>query len=111
MNRASYCMILTTAGSQDEAESLAAMLVREQLAACVQITAITSTYTWQGVLHREPEWLMLIKTRADLYGQVEDALHAHHSYDTPEIVQVPITQGLASYFMWIDENTKGSHPS
>jgi len=104
-------MILTTVGSLDEAERLAAMLVREQLAACVQITTITSTYTWQDVLHRDPEWLLLIKTKADLYGQVEDALHVHHSYDTPEILQVPIVEGSAPYLAWIAENTKGDHQS
>lgn len=106
MSRTSYCMIMTTAGSQDEAEGLAAMLVQEQLAACVQITSITSTYTWQGGLNKDAEWLLLIKTRADLYGQVEDALLKHHSYDTPEIIQVPITQGSRDYLVWIDENTK-----
>jgi len=106
MNQASYCMILSTAGSQEEGKRLAAMLVEEQLAACVQITSITSTYTWQGVLHKEPEWLLLIKTRADLYGKVEEALHTHHSYDIPEIVQVPIIQGSQAYLAWIDENTK-----
>jgi periplasmic divalent cation tolerance protein len=107
MNRASYCMVITTAGSQEEGERLAAKLVEEQLAACVQMTKITSTYAWQGVVHKEPEWLLLIKTRVDLYEQVEEALSTHHSYETPEIVQVPIMQGLASYFGWIDENTKG----
>lgn len=107
MSQKSFCMILTTVGSQDEADNLAALLVREKLAACVQITAITSTYTWQGALHRDPEWLLLIKTKTDLYGQVEDALSTHHSYDTPEIVQVPIMQGSQAYLAWIDKNTKG----
>lgn len=107
MSSASYCMILTTTGDQKEAESLAAILVKAQLAACVQITPISSTYTWQGALQQEREWLLLIKTKADLFGQVEDALKVHHSYDTPEIIQVPIIQGSMAYLAWMDENTKG----
>jgi periplasmic divalent cation tolerance protein len=102
-------MILTTVDSQEEAESLASMLVSEQMAACVQFTTIHSTYTWAGELHQDPEWLLLIKTRADLYPKVENALRAHHSYDTPEIIQVPILRGSAAYFAWIDENTLSDH--
>jgi periplasmic divalent cation tolerance protein len=103
----SYCLITTTAGSQDEAEHLANLLVRERLAACVQISRIFRVYTWEETLHKDEEWLLLIKTRADLYEQVEGALHAHHSYEIPEIICVPITQGAAPYLAWIDENTKG----
>lgn len=107
MNHSSYCMILTTAGTQEEAENLATMLVKEQLAACVQITPISSTYTWQGSLQKETEWLLLVKTRIDLYQEVEDALDVHHSYETPEIIQLPITQGSMAYLSWVNENTKG----
>lgn len=105
MNRHSYCMILTTTGEQVEAKNLAAMLVKAQLAACVQTTSITSTYTWQDELHQESEWLLVIKTRTDLYNEVEQTIREHHSYDTPEIVQVPITQGSPAYLAWLDANT------
>ena len=105
----SYCMILSTAGSQEEAGQLASTLVSQKLAACVQIITTNSTYIWQGELQHEPEWLLLIKTRADLYHRIEDALLAHHSYDTPEIIQVPILRGSAAYLAWIDENTQGEH--
>lgn len=104
----SFCMIFTTTGSQDEAQRLALMLVREQLAACVQTMSISSTYTWQGDLFTEPEWLLLIKTKTDLYPQVENALYEHHSYETPEITSVPITAGSAAYLAWVDENTRGT---
>ncbi|MBW6466404.1 MAG: divalent-cation tolerance protein CutA [Brevefilum sp.] len=107
----SYSIIFTTVGSQEEAEQLAAVLVRERLAACVQVAAIDSTYIWQDTLQQEPEWLLLIKTRADLYPQVEEALHAHHTYDTPEIIQMPILRGSAAYLGWIDENTGIDRPS
>ena len=103
----SYCVISTTAGSQVEAENLANVLVHERLAACVQISQVFSVYTWEAVLHKDEEWLLLIKTQTELYEEVEDALRAHHSYDIPEIICVPITQGYAPYLAWIDENITG----
>lgn len=103
-----YCMILTTASSQDEADHLADILVRNSLAACVQSCAITSTYRWQAAVHTEPEWLLLIKTKTGLYAQVEAALREHHTYEIPEIICLPIAQGSAPYLAWIKDNTRGA---
>ena len=103
-----YCMISTTAGSQAEAEKLANLLVRERLAACVQITQVFSVYTWKEDVQQAKEWLLLIKTSADLYEAVEDAVQAHHSYETPEIICLPITQGFMPYLQWIDDNTQST---
>jgi periplasmic divalent cation tolerance protein len=97
-------MILTTAGSQAEADRLADMLVSSRLAACVQQLAIASVYRWQGEIHRDPEILLLIKTAARLYPQVQAAILANHSYEVPEIIQIPVTQGLDRYLGWIDDN-------
>ncbi len=102
-----YCVILTTAGSQDEANRLAEMLVSRQLAACVQIANILSCYRWKGAVTREVEFLLLIKTAAHLYGAVEAAIVENHSYEVPEVVQLPIEQGLDRYLGWISENTAG----
>ncbi len=104
---AGYCVILTTAGSQDEADRLASGLVENKLAACVQITNVTSYYTWEGSIQHEPELLLLIKTSAHLYAAVEAFLHRSHSYAVPEIVQIPIQRGLAAYLNWIDESMTG----
>lgn len=101
-----HCTMLTTAGSQEEANRLAELLVTQRLAACVQITPIHSWYTWQGKVTHEPEYLLLIKTTAVRYPDVQAALLANHSYETPEIVQLPITRGLDRYLGWIDENTQ-----
>jgi len=100
-----YCVVLTTAGSYEEAHRLAEILVSRQLAACVQINDVTSFYTWNGALRREPEHLLLIKTRAALYAAVQAAILENHSYEVPEIIQLPIQQGLDRYLAWIDENT------
>lgn len=104
MNQA-YFMIITTTGSREEAEHLAKILVENSLAACVQISAITSIYTWQDALHKDAEHLLLIKTRSALYQDVEEAICRHHSYETPEIIAVPILAGSAAYLAWIAANT------
>ncbi len=97
-----YCVIMTTTGSQDEAEALAEKMVSEHLAACVQILHITSYYTWEGKPNKDSEWLLLIKTRTDCYQGIENFIQANHSYDVPELLQIPINQGLESYLEWID---------
>jgi periplasmic divalent cation tolerance protein len=102
----SYCVMLSTAGSEEEANRLAKILVTKQLAACVQISRITSWYSWKGKTSHEPEHLLLIKTKVDLYKKVEAEIVANHSYEVPEIVQLPIAQGLDRYLGWIGENTQ-----
>ncbi len=102
----SYCVILSTARSKDEADRLAEVLVRRGLAACVQVVPISSTYVWNGNLTRESEHLLLVKTASRLYPDVEKAILENHGYEVPEIVQLPIAQGLDRYLGWITANTK-----
>jgi len=104
----SYCVILTTAGRRDEADRLAELLVSRRLAACVQVTSIASTYMWKGKLNKDSEYLLLVKTTADRYHEVEAAIVENHSYEIPEIIQIPVTQGLDRYLGWIDENTRSA---
>ncbi len=98
-----YCVVMTTCASAGEAMNLADTLLDAKLAACVQVVDINSYYTWKGVRTHDAEKLLLIKTRRDLYERVETALRGAHSYETPEIVEVPISRGLDRYFAWIDE--------
>ena len=102
----SYDIILTTTGSKEEADRFAEMLISRQLAACVQVINIGSTYMWQGKITQEAEFLLLIKTASHLYSEVEKIIVENHSYEIPEIIQIPIVQGLPAYLAWIDENTK-----
>jgi len=101
-----YCVVLTTTGSDEAAADLASSIIAAKLAACVQIQTIRSVYCWKGETCVEPESLLFIKTRGDLYPQLEAHIKANHSYETPEIVQIPITAGSAEYLTWIDESTK-----
>jgi periplasmic divalent cation tolerance protein len=101
----SFCVILTTVGNKADADRLAELLVFRQLAACVQATAVSSVYAWNGALHKDSEHLLLIKTRAALYDSVQAAILENHSYEVPEIVQLPVQHGLDRYLDWIVENT------
>lgn len=101
-----YSLVMTTIDSQDAAEHLAAEIVEARLAACVQIVPVRSVYRWHGELRREPECLLLIKTAAPL-PDIERLLRARHSYQTPEIVQLPISGGSNDYLSWLAEAGRG----
>jgi periplasmic divalent cation tolerance protein len=100
-----YTIITTTFPDKDSAKSAARLLAERRLAACVQLLPIESVYSWQGEICVEQEILLLIKTRAELFGEVAELIKQIHTYDVPEIVQVPIVGGLAEYLGWIDDCT------
>jgi periplasmic divalent cation tolerance protein len=102
-----YSVVMTACGSGEEARALARSLVEGQLAACVQLLPIESLYRWQGELCHDDEVLLLIKGRTADFGLVRDAIVEAHSYDLPEITQVPITDGLADYLSWLDDSATG----
>ncbi len=96
-------MVLSTTGSKAEAKKLAEKLLSEKLAACVQITNITSIYEWKNKINCDDEQLLLIKTKDSLYKKVEQFISENHSYEVPEIIKIPVKNGLTSYLNWIDE--------
>lgn len=100
------CVVLVTTPNREKAEAIADRVLEEKLAACVQMTEIKSYYMWKGAVHRDPEILMIMKTRTALYPELEALVATHHDYEVPQIVQVPIDGGLASYLNWIDEVTR-----
>ena len=103
---AQYGMAMTTCPDSAIGRRLADGLLGNRLAACVQTLPIHSAYRWKGAIQREPEILLLIKTKAALYPEVEAYLRAHHPYETPEILWLPIAAGFAGYLAWIDAETK-----
>jgi periplasmic divalent cation tolerance protein len=99
-------IILTTAGSQEEADKIAHALVERRLAACVNIVPqIGSVYRWQGKVETAQEWLLLIKTKAELYERVRDVIQELHSYDLPECIMLEVIAGSQEYLNWITHNT------
>ena len=102
-------VVFITAPTCEEARALADKLVETQLAACVQILPeMESVYRWQGKVERQPEHLLLAKTTADRFDELEKVVRGMHSYDTPEIVSFPLTNGSASYLRWLEESVTRS---
>ncbi len=100
-------IVLSTAGSEEEARKIARQLVERKLAACVNIVPqIESIYRWQGKVEEAREWLLLIKTTAERFPAVRDALRELHSYDLPECVAIAIEDGSSGYLQWIGESVK-----
>jgi periplasmic divalent cation tolerance protein len=99
-------IVLTTAGSQEEARKIANALVERRLAACVNIVPhVESIYRWQGKIETAEEWLLLIKTQAELFDRVRNAVKELHSYDLPECLMLEVAAGSPEYLDWIAKNT------
>jgi periplasmic divalent cation tolerance protein len=99
--------VLVTVGSREEAERIAEALVMERLAACVNVVGpITSIYHWEGRVERCQELLLIIKTRAALFDQLEARVKSLHSYQNPEVIAVPIGAGTAAYLDWLRGETR-----
>jgi periplasmic divalent cation tolerance protein len=95
--------VFITAPGKEEASHLAEMLVERNLAACVQILpAIESIYRWQGKIERQPEVLLIAKTIAANFAELEREVRAVHSYETPEIVALPLTALSEPYRQWLN---------
>ena len=97
-------IVLSTAGSTEEAQRIARYLVENHLAACVNIVPqIECIYRWQGKVESSSEWLLLIKTTSGNVPAVEDAIRELHSYDLAECVAIAIDGGSSEYLDWIGE--------
>jgi periplasmic divalent cation tolerance protein len=95
-------VVMITASNREEAARLAEMLVGARLAACVQILPeMESVYWWEGEVKREPEHLLLLKTTAGRFATIEREVRALHSYDTPEIIALPVSETSAPYLEWL----------
>ena len=100
-------VVLITAPSQEAARQIADALLREKLAACVNVLpAIRSYYTWKGARQEDEEVLLLVKTRAALFAsRLIPAVKAVHPYELPEIIALPIQMGFEPYLTWINDET------
>lgn len=95
-------LVLTNLPDQASAETLAATLVDQQLAACVNILPpCRSVYRWKEATEVADEVPLLIKTAESRYAALEAAIYALHPYETPEIIAVPVTHGLPEYLAWV----------
>jgi periplasmic divalent cation tolerance protein len=96
-------VVLTTCESEDEAGRIARFLVEKRVAACVNILPkARSIYRWKGAVEDAQEFLLLIKTRRDIFETLRAELSKIHSYEIPEIIALPVVDGSESYLGWID---------
>ena len=102
-------VVLMTAADEAEAGRIAEMLVAKRLAACVQILpGMQSIYVWQGEVQREREVLLLAKATRANFEELEREVRAIHSYETPEIIALPVVAGSEPYLKWLESSCEGS---
>lgn len=101
-------VVLLTCGSEEEASRIARALVEGRLAACVNIVdaKVRSIYRWKGRVERAEERLLLVKTRRSRLKALEAVVKRLHSYETPEIIALPIAEGSRVYLAWLDQSVR-----
>jgi periplasmic divalent cation tolerance protein len=97
-----YCLIKTTFKKISDAKKMAKTLLENKLVACAQISTIESLYSWQEKIVSEKEFLLSLKTKAELYRKVEEVILQNHSYELPQIITIPIWDGSKLYFDWLE---------
>jgi len=106
MSPSKFIVALTTVPDEETGQAIALDLVGKRLAACVNvIRAGRSFYWWEGKITEENECILLIKTRAELFEDLEKGLKALHPYRLPELIALPIERGTAEYLAWLEKET------
>lgn len=102
-----YIVIFVTTGSRKEAKKITKRILKEKLAACVNIIPLVeSHYWWKGKIECSKETLLIIKTKKELFDKLKKLIKKIHSYTVPEIIALPIILGNTEYLNWIDEVVK-----
>jgi len=98
-----HLVVFVTASSSAQARRIARRLLQSKLAACVNMVPIESMFLWKGEIQEEEEVLMVIKTRAEAFDDLMNAVKGMHTYDTPEVIGMPVVLGSREYLKWIDD--------
>ncbi len=101
-----YIMVTTTFEDENEANKVIDALLDERLVSCCQLSTIKSKYHWQGKIEQANEYLLLAKSKKSLYKDIEKKILELHSYETPQIVMIDISDGYKEYLDWIGEETR-----
>ena len=105
-----YSIVFVTVSSKDEALKITDTLVKEKLAACVNIVGgVQSVYWWKGAIEQAAEYLLIIKTKRALVPSLVKRIQHLHSYSVPEIIAMDIAAGNPDYLRWIDESCLKHH--
>lgn len=98
-----YAVVLTTCSNEDDAKKIITSLLEKKLAACVQTYPVNSFYHWKESLCNDKEILLLIKCKYGLFDSIKNDILENHTYELPEIILLPISDGYERYLSWIDE--------
>lgn len=99
-------IVFSNCGTEEEARGIGRALVEAKVAACVNIVAgVHSIYRWQGKVEEAGEWMLIIKSRRELFEPLCSVLRNVHSYQVPEVLAVPVVDGTEDYIDWIDRET------
>jgi len=101
-----FIEVVTTFDNNDEARKMAKLVVENKLGACCAIEKIESIYRWKGVIENANEFQLTIKTAERLYSNLESFILENHSYETPQIISLPMLNGSDGYINWLEEETK-----
>ena len=100
-----YSVVMTTFENEEEALDVINAVIEKKLAACVQTFDIKSHYFWQNDVCHDNELLVLFKTQKKHFNEIKMLIEKMHSYETPEIIEVPISNGSEAYLEWIKKST------
>ncbi|GAK86271.1 periplasmic divalent cation tolerance protein CutA [Vibrio ponticus] len=101
-----YCVVLTTTNNDENKNQLIKAILEKQLAACIQTMPIESHYVWHGELCCDNETLLVIKSKQSCYSELERTIIENHCYETPQVIQLPFSEGFNPYLTWLEENTR-----
>lgn len=102
-----FIQVMTTVEQRSDAERIAKTLLEKRLAACVQVAGpVRSYFHWEGKVNSAEEYLCFIKSRADLFPELEATIEDMHPYNVPEIISIPVTEGGSNYLNWLASELK-----
>ncbi len=104
----SYVVVFMTASDKKEALKIVRRLLNERLIACANIVGpVSSLFWWEGKIDEASEFLVIMKSRKDLFKRLSERVKETHSYEVPEVLELPITEGLPSYLEWMSASLHG----
>ncbi len=103
-----YVVVVVTTSSREEANKIVNALLDEKLIACANIFGpVSSSFWWQGKIDKAEEYLVFMKTEAELFEKITSCIKRLHSYEVPEIIALPIVKGFKPYLEWISNTLAG----
>lgn len=98
-----FSLVITTYPNREEAKVLASSLLEQKLAACIQLNEIQSYYLWEDKIQNDPEIRVVIKAKKSNFHLIVEVITSHHSYEIPQIIEIPVTDGYKPYLDWIEQ--------